>query len=98
MVIIKSSILIFIPKKKRSQFKIHDDSNGNGLFVTNRVTLSSWSPITINIVIPITTDNGFNHAKIKLYTKNATGKKIPGDDAILEGSIYSTFYIKYLHA
>ena len=98
MVIIKSSILIFIPNKKRSQFKIHDDSNGNGLFVTNRVTLPSWSPITINIVIPITTDNGFNHAKIKLYIKIASSKKLRGDDAILEGASYSTFYIKYLHA
>ena len=55
----------FYTKGKRSQFIIHDDANGNDLFVTNLVTLSSWSPIIINTVIPITTDNGFNHAKIK---------------------------------
>ena len=59
----------FYTKGKRSQFIIHDDTNGNDLFVTNLVTLSSWSPITINTVIPITTDNCFNHAKIKLYIK-----------------------------
>ena len=88
----------FYTKGKRSLFIIHDDTNGNDLFVTNPVTLSSWSPITINTVIPITTDNGFNHAKIKLYIKNAMGKKIRGDDAILEGARCSTFYIKYLHA
>ena len=79
----------FYTKGKRSQFIIHDDTNGNDLFVTNLVTLSSWSPITINTVIPITTDNGFNHAR---------GKNIRGVDAILEGARYSTFYIKYLHA
>ena len=87
----------FYTKGKRSQFIIHDDTNGNDLFVTNLVTLSSWSPITINTVIPSTTDNGFNHAKTNLYIKNATGKKIPGDDTIIEGSRYSTFYIKFLH-
>ena len=85
-------------KRKGRKFIIHDDTNGNDLFVTNLVTLSSWSPITINTVIPITTDNGFNHAKIKLYIKNRTGRKLRGDDAILKGAGYSTFYIKYLHA
>ena len=85
-------------KERGSQFIIHDDTNGNDLFVTNLVTLSSWSPITINTVIPITTDNGFNHAKIKLHIKNRTGRKLRGDDAILKGVGYSTFYIKYLHA
>ena len=88
----------FYTKGKRSQFIIHDDTNGNDLFVTNLVTLLSWLPITINTVIPITTDNGFNFAKIKLYIKNSRSKKIRGDDAILEGAGYSTFYIKYLHA
>ena len=83
----------FYTKGKSSQFIIHDDTNGNDLF-----TLSSLSPITINTVIPITTDNGFNHAKIKLYIKNVRSKKIRRDDAILEGASYSTFYIKYLHA
>ena len=88
----------FYTKGKRSLFIIRDDTNGNDLFVTNLVTLSSWSPITINTVIPITTDNGFNHAKIKLYIKIASSKKLRGDDAILKGAGYSTFYIKYLHA
>ena len=89
MVIIKSSIQIFI--KKSGQFIIHDDTNGNDLFVRSLDNQSDWSPITINTVIPITTDNGFNYARIKMYIK-AT------DNAIFDGAGYSTFYIKYLHA
>ena len=50
---------------------------------------SDWSPITINTVIQITTDNGFNYARIKIKTT---------DNAIFDGAGYSTFYIKYLHA
>ena len=42
-------------KGKRRQFIIYDDTNRTDLFVSNLVTLSSWSPITINTVIPITT-------------------------------------------
>ena len=57
----------FYTKGTRSQFIIHDDTNGNDLFVTNLVNSSGLSPITINTVISITTDNGFGHAKIKLY-------------------------------
>ena len=52
-----------------AQFIIHDDTNGNDLFVTNINSGRSWIPITINTVIPITVDNGFNYARIKLYLK-----------------------------
>ena len=66
MAIIKSSIQIFI--KKSGQCIIHDDTNGNELFVTSLDNQSDWSPITIRsfTVIPITTDNGFNYARIKM--------------------------------
>ena len=50
-----------------AQFIIHDDTNGNDLFVTNINGGRSWMPITINTVIPITVDNGFNYARIKMY-------------------------------
>ena len=52
-----------------AQFIIHDDTNGNDLFVTNINGGRSWMPITINTVIPITVDNGFNYARIKMYLK-----------------------------
>ena len=52
-----------------AQFIIHDDTNGNDLFVINLDGNKSWTPITINTVIPITVDNGFNYARIKMYMK-----------------------------
>ena len=89
MVIIKSSILIFI--KKSGQFVIHDATNGNELFVIKLDNQTDWSPITINAIVPITEDNGFGHADIQMLI-------ITTDNAILDGAGYSTFYIKYLHA
>ena len=65
----------FYTKGRKRQFIIHDDTNGNDLFVTNLVNSSGFSPITINTVIPNTTDNGFGHAKIKLYIKKTLGVK-----------------------
>ena len=53
-----------------AQFIIHDDTNGNDLFVINIDGNKLWTPITINTVIPITVDNGFNYARIKMYMKN----------------------------
>ena len=75
-----------------AQFIIHDDTNGNDLFVTNINGGRSWMPITINTVIPITVDNGFNYARIKMYLK-----KKGSLNAIFHGNENSTFYIKYLH-
>ena len=75
-----------------ARFIIHDDTNGNDLFVTNLYGSRSWTPITINTVIPITVDNGFNYARIKIYLQ----KRGP-QDAYLHGADNSTFYIKYLH-
>ena len=75
-----------------AQFIIHDDTNGNDLFVTNLNGTRSWMSITINTVIPITVDNGFNYARIKIYLKN---KK--NTNPIFLGTGNSTFYIKYLH-
>ena len=75
-----------------ARFIIHDDTNGNDLFVTNLYGSRSWTPITINTVIPITVDNGFNYARIKIYLQ----KRGP-QDAYLHGAENSTFYIKYLH-
>ena len=42
-------------------------------------------------IVPITVDNGFNHADIQL-------KLGVFDDALFNGSGYSSFYIRYLHA
>ena len=75
-----------------AQFIIHDDTNGNDLFVTNLNGSRSWMPITINTVIPITVDNGFNYARIKMYLE-----KKGSINAIFHGTENSTFYIKYLH-
>ena len=76
--------------KNNGQFIIHDHTNGNDLFVLNLDNQSNWTPITINSVVPITVDNGFNHADIQLKLKIS-------DKAILDGDGYSTFYIRYLH-
>ena len=75
-----------------AQFIIHDNTNGNDLFVINLDGNKSWTPITINTVIPITVDNGFNYARIKMYLKSKTFT-----NAIFDGTGNSTFYIKYLH-
>ena len=77
--------------QKNGQFIIHDNTNGNDLFVLNLDDQSNWTPITINAVVSINVDNGFNHADLKLYIKT-------NNNAILDGAGYSTFYIKYLHA
>ena len=76
--------------KNSGQFKVHDSTNGNDLFVINFDNQSNWAPITINALVNITVDNGFNHADIQL-------KFGVSDDAIFDGAGYSTFYIKYLH-
>ena len=76
--------------KNNGQFKIHDHTNGNDLFVLNLDNQSNWTPITINAIVPITVDNGFNHADIQL-------KFGLSDTAIFDGAGYSTFYIRYLH-
>ena len=75
-----------------AQFIIHDDTNGNDLFVTNLNGGRSWMPITINTVIPITVDNDFDYARIKMYLE-----KKGSTNAIFHGTENSTFYIKYLH-
>ena len=75
-----------------AQLIIHDDTNGNYLFVTNLNGGRSWMPITINTVIPITVDNGFNYARIKMYLK-----KRSSPNSYFHGIDNSTFYIKYLH-
>ena len=76
--------------KNNGQFRIHDHTDGNDLFVMNLDGQSNWTPITINTIIPITVDNGFNHADIQL-------KFGLSDTAIFDGAGYSTFYIRYLH-
>ena len=76
--------------KNNGQFIIHDHTNGNDLFVINIDNQSNFTPITINAIVPITVDNGFNHVDIQLKFKIS-------DNAILDGVGYSTFYIRYLH-
>ena len=76
--------------KNGGQFKVHDSTNGNDLFVMNLDNQSDWTPITINAIVPITVDNGLNHADIQLKSRVS-------DDAIFDGDGYSTFYIRYLH-
>ena len=76
--------------KKKWPIYIHDNTNGNDLFVTELDNQSDWTPITINAVIPINVDNGYGYADIKFYIQTT-------NNAILDGAGYSTFYIKYLH-
>ena len=77
--------------KSNGQFQVHDITNGNDLFVMNLSKQSNWTPITINAIVPITVDNGFNHADIQL-------KFGVFDNALFNGSGYSSFYIRYLHS
>ena len=77
--------------KSNGQFQVHDITNENDLFVMNLSNQSNWTPITINAIVSITVDNGFNHADIQL-------KFGVFDDALFNGSGYSSFYIRYLHA
>ena len=77
--------------KNTGQFKVHDFTNGNDLFVMNLDNQSDWTPIAINTIVPITVDNGFNHDDIQFKFRVS-------DDAIFDGAGYSTFYIRYLHA
>ena len=74
--------------KNSGQFVIFDNTNGNNLFVSKLDDQSNWTPITINAIIPITVDNGYNYADLNL--------KLNGT-AIFDGDGYSTFYIRYLH-
>ena len=70
-------------------FYVYDNGKGRNLFGFRLNDVSSWTPITINIVIPISFDNGSNHTDLKFYV---TGSKKPN----LDGAGYSTFFIKYL--
>ena len=72
-------------------FRVYDLTNGNDLFVINLVDQTNWTPLTINTIIPITVDNGYNHADIQVRTKYI-------DNILFKGSGYSSFYIRYLHA
>ena len=85
----------FYKSTNNVQFVIHDETNGNDLFVIKLSSQSDWSPITINAIVPINVDNGFGHAEIKMFTRSRTGTK---NRAILGGAGFSIFYIKYLHA
>ena len=77
--------------KNGGSFVIHDNTNGIDLFVVGLNNKLGWTPITINAVIPINVDNGFNHADIQLMIRTT-------NNAILDGSGKSTFHIKYLGA
>ena len=77
--------------KNGGTFVIHDDTNGIDLFGFSLFGGFGWTPITINAVIPINVDNGFNHADIQLMIRTV-------NNAVLYGSGKSTFYIKYLGA
>ena len=76
--------------REGNKFIIHDDTNGNDLYVLNLGISRSGRPITINAVIPINEDNGFGYVRIKIYPLTR--------HSALYGAGFSTFYIKYLHA
>ena len=38
-----------------------------------------WRPLTINAVIPITIDNGFGHARIKMYVEKISSGSFNGE-------------------
>ena len=57
--------------------------------MTNIDPATKWTPIIINAVIPINTDNGFGHVRIKMYT----GKLLSGSfNGEFDGARYSTFF------
>ena len=76
-----------------SQFIIHDDTNGNDLFVLYHPHQKYFTQITINAVVSVNVDNGFNYARIKMYIRQI----LPNKNPIFYGVKHSTFYIKYLH-
>ena len=70
-------------------FYVYDNGKERNLFGFRLNDVSDWTPITINMVIPICFDNGSNHTDLKFYI---TGSKKPN----LDGAGYSSFFIKYL--
>ena len=79
-------------KKRISAVSIYDDTNSVTLFTSGLNNYGNWLPITVNAVIPITVDNGFNHADIKITFPNSSDP----DNSMLDGHGNSTFFIKYL--
>ena len=77
--------------KSRGNLLIHDFTNGNDLFVIGLNQQTMWTPITINSIIPINVSNGFRHVDLHIRIQK-------GDRAVLNGSGYSSFYIRYLDA
>ena len=75
--------------KNSDNFVIHDVTNGIDLFNYKVFQSSQWKQITINAVIPINVDNGFNPADIQFIMRTP-------NNAVLHGSDKSTFFIKYL--
>ena len=78
--------------KKSTKVSIYDNTNSITLFTNGLNNYGNWLPITLNAVIPISVDNGFNHAEIKITCTNLQNSY----DSILDGFGNSTFFIKYL--
>ena len=78
--------------KKSTKVSIYDNTNSITLFTNGLNNYGNWLPITLNAVIPISVDNGFNHAEIKITCTNLQNS----NDSILDGFGNSTFFIKYL--
>ena len=78
--------------KKSTKVSIYDNTNSITLFTNGLNNYGNWLPITLNAVIPISVDNGFNHAEIKITCTNLQNSY----DSILDGFGNSTFLIKYL--
>ena len=74
-----------------AQFIIHDDTNGNDLFVIHLDGNSFWTPITINTVMPITVDNGFNYVRIIMYLKKKKVMNLNSMELIMVHSISNIY-------
>ena len=80
------NIIYYDQYKGNGKFNVYDATNNKDLFIISINTQSSWSPLTINFIVPINA-NADSNIDIQL--------KIFGGNGILDGERFSTFFIKW---
>ena len=77
--------------KEKFKFRIYDGTNSVELFSQYFGYQLNWTPLTINAIIPINIDDGYNEVELIMNVS-------PVDNAILNGGTNATFFIRYLVA
>ena len=82
-------IIYYDQYKGNGKFNIYNATKREDLLIIDLDNQSSWTPLTINAVVKIDKagDNNYGDIQLKIFNGNAT----------FDGSLYSTFYIKFLH-